>query len=94
MLQQLEKHLEQPTRIAVEEYIKGMRETLKAQESNADAADSMLDRLSSQVARLMQIKIFPNAISQGNSASGGVRLNLGGILRGAVDSGNQAQSSA
>jgi hypothetical protein len=46
VLQQLEKHLEQPTRIAVEDYIKGMRETLKAQESNANAADSMLDRLS------------------------------------------------
>jgi hypothetical protein len=30
VLQQLERHLEQPTRIAVEDYIKGMRETLKA----------------------------------------------------------------
>lgn len=63
ILQQLEKHLEQPTRIAVEDYIKGMRETLKAQQSNADAADQMLNRLSSKVDKLKLIKISPNTLS-------------------------------
>lgn len=49
VLKQLERNLEQPPRMVVEDTIKTMRETLKIQENYTQRAERMIDKLSDKV---------------------------------------------